>query len=862
MSKSNKKFDNDLNYDEETGYIHDYCTSRGFPLGGIGTGGFSIFTDGGFGKFRTNHNWFQSIAQAEYPRGTFFGIWTQSKKEKRAKILRRGYQGGKEFSNVEPIDHTHFKGRIPFFTLDYEDNYLPVELYLSGFTSLIPHNIKDSSLPVAFFQMWVKNLKKETIQASVLFSFENILGIGGSGGGKYLLPLSGQVTYNSIEGNYGERFEKENFHGIRFGTQQNYKAQNPRSRVIGQYFIYSDIKSESGLSISTCHSWDSKKSSPELWSSFKKDGLLDLKEQQGNAGAYSIKFELKPEEKKSINFYVVWWTPYYVIEKKQRLRKLIGKHKGKDYGHYHLRYFSTPEDLIRYTIKERARLEKGSREVVNILDQSSLPNWLKTYILNSTDSMLVNSVLTREGNYYMIEGVPWDWPFGALTGTIDQRLASHIYSYTFFPRLDRNELRGFFKLTKDGKVPHGNGHADIALGTQDIPYGEPIKLFNRTEHWVDLPQSLILQVGKHILQSKDRDFLKYFWEKLPDMLQYLDETLVNNVPEGITTYDYQNYHPCFVYTAILHLATLKMAIYLAKLLKEEISEKDHDKALKISNFIKKYKKQYETTNQSYQERLWHDDGTNGGYFTTCEQDVSIFTSALAGDWISRLCGLGPVVAYQQAFSHSRWQTKVLVESHDYSIIDGKKTRPLIYREADPNGNEIPVRILFKKLRNVNNPWQTLAYQGFEAIYLNRVEEGLDIVKKIWEKGYFEGYPWDMDHWGWERDHIYMTHPVMWAVLNALSGASFNAFEEKLYISPRLLPETEKLEIPIFFPEFWIMMDYSKNSGNISFRILKNFKPNLIISQVVHQEPDGEEKVYKLKSKVNVREGKTFSITIE
>ena len=112
MSSRKEKYDLNVDYDEETGYIHDHCTSRGFPIGGIGTGGFSVFTDGGLGKFRTNHNWFKSIEEAEYPRGSFWAVWVQSEGKKVAKILRRDFQAGKEFSNVESIDHAHFRGTL------------------------------------------------------------------------------------------------------------------------------------------------------------------------------------------------------------------------------------------------------------------------------------------------------------------------------------------------------------------------------------------------------------------------------------------------------------------------------------------------------------------------------------------------------------------------------------------------------------------------------------------------------------------------------------------------------------------------------------------------------------------------------
>lgn len=80
-----------VNFDENTQSFINSRTSRGFPLGGIGNGGFSVFTDGGFGEFRTQHNWFHAIKN---PKGTFFGVWAENDGNNAAKILRGGYRGG------------------------------------------------------------------------------------------------------------------------------------------------------------------------------------------------------------------------------------------------------------------------------------------------------------------------------------------------------------------------------------------------------------------------------------------------------------------------------------------------------------------------------------------------------------------------------------------------------------------------------------------------------------------------------------------------------------------------------------------------------------------------------------------------
>mgnify|MGYP006278124361 CR=1 FL=1 len=869
MAQKEPEFDINIEYDQETGLIHDYCTSRGFPLGGIGTGGFSIFTDGGFGKFRTNHNWFKSIDQAEYPKGTFCALWCKTKEKKVAKLLRRDYHGGQEFQNTENIQHTQFHGIIPWFDLTFQDEGLPADISLSGFTGLIPHNVKDSSLPIAFFQAEVKNPSNEGMDISFLFSFENILGIGGSGGWKWVFPFNGPVTYNSTEGNYNEKYTQGDLHGLAFRTRQSYGFQNPRMRTVGDYYLITDVKQTVNrpdkIQITYCPEWNSNQQKLEFWKQFQSTGAIgpietEERKKDGLSGSIAIKTRLKPKEKKTINFYLVWWMPYHVIEKRQRLRKFLSfvRHKGINYGHYWMNHFTTPQELINYAVKERERIATQSREVIELIQDATLPPWLKTYLLNSTDSMLINTVLTKRKNYYMMEGVPWNWPPGALTGTIDQRLASHIYSANFFPSLDINELLSFYDLTENGRVPHGNGHADVALGTDDVPYGQPIRIFNRTNQWVDLPQSFLLQVGKHIIQSKNINLLKRVWKKIPDMMDYLDRALVNDVPEGITTYDYMKYHPCFIYTATLHLATLKMVVRLAKLMQNE-SDPESRQYKELSRFIDKYQRQYQATNRSYQKRLWREK-PEGGYFKTCETRDTIFTSALAGDWISRLSGLKPVVDYKKAISHSEWQKRLLVDSHSFTELNGQMTRPLIYREANFEGEEMPVRVLLYKKYHVNNPWQVLAYQAIESIYLGKVEEGLDVVKKIWEKGYYEGYPWDMDHWGM-KNHIYMTHPAMWSILNALTGAAYDAFEEKLIISPRLIGDMDTYELPVFFPGFWLKVEYSQEMTHIGCKIIKSFQSDLLIKKVAHRHPSGEEKVYSLDNSVKIVTGARFEVKL-
>jgi uncharacterized protein (DUF608 family) len=903
-SYSQQQFEQDIRYDEISGTIHDICTSRGFPMGGIGTGGFNVFTDGGLGMFRTNHNWFRTIGRTRFPRGTFLALRCRHGDEVTARILRGSYRGGREFRTIRNIAHTAFTGRLPFFDLTFRDSELPVECSLSGFTPLIPRNTKDSSLPAACFSLSVTNRQSTPVHVSLLASFENILGIGGSGGSALAFPLDGPVRYNSIRKNYAERFEGEGYAGLRFGTGQEYGLRDPRRRVIGEYLFFADTSrsgnsdssgnsNSSGSSASSntspslsspavCSRWNAAKKAPRMIDEFIRSGTLpEQEERRGNCGAFSVPCRLQPGETRSIHLYLIWWTPYHVIEKRQRLRKLTGRHRGTDYGHYYGNFFSSATELAEYCLRERERLERETAMLPQILEDSSLPKWLQRYLLNSADSVLVNTVLTKEGELYTMEGVPWRWLFGALTGTVDQRLASHPFTAAFFPEIDRSELLSFVRLSVGGRVPHGNGHADIALGTHEIPYGNPIKSFNRSEVWTDLPQSLILQIGRHVLSTGDSDLLRQCWSSMVEMTDYLATTMYDEIPEGITTYDYMHYHPSFVYTALLHCATLRMMMELGTILLQLDTSQygPVEESEQIQARLRRWDCQLHATYSSCITLLWD----RRGFFHTCRGRETVFTSALAGDWISRLCGLGPVVEYDKAVSHSRWQSRVLVDVYQFMNSRAGITRPLVYREADPEGNEQPAVNHGFSLYRVNNPWQSAGYQGVEAVFLGRVREGLRLIRRIWDKGWFEGYPWDMDHWGmrgrfymthpilwlgWDRDHlsnrghVYMTHPVIWSVLHALTGVSYHAYNETLTVSPRSIPDSDGFRIPVFLPLFWLLVELNGEKSELHCTVIRHFGLPPLLRRVLYLEPDGRARELPLVQPVRLEQGKSFACPLQ
>ena len=74
---------------------------------------------------------------------------------------------------------------------------------LSGFTALIPHKPKDSSIPGAFFSVNLNNPGSEELRISLLISFDNLLGLGGSGTSPLYFPLDGSVQVSRFAATEG-----------------------------------------------------------------------------------------------------------------------------------------------------------------------------------------------------------------------------------------------------------------------------------------------------------------------------------------------------------------------------------------------------------------------------------------------------------------------------------------------------------------------------------------------------------------------------------------------------------------------------------------------------------------------------------
>lgn len=284
-------------FDRSTGTIVDSRWKSGVPLGGIGDGKIELLSDGSFGNFTHQDNWDKPYGWAK---GAFAAVSVRPVDGTRvAKILRLTSDG--EFAGVDNIAHTRMQGWFPRGHIDYVDNALPVRVSLDAFSPLIPHDVKNSCMPVAFLDYSVTNTSKKPVQASMLLAWPNLLGWGDSGANDPWTDLSGDAQTTETAGKVT---------GLRYTTSQSYPSQH--QNVVGEDFV--GVRSDFGANVTVCPSWDAAASTPSFWAGFRQTGKLQAEaaDVKQPAGAVALDADLKPGETRVYRFRVVWAMPHLV----------------------------------------------------------------------------------------------------------------------------------------------------------------------------------------------------------------------------------------------------------------------------------------------------------------------------------------------------------------------------------------------------------------------------------------------------------------------------------------------------------------------------------------------------------------------
>ena len=933
-------------FDPSTGKIIDQTWKSGVPLGGIGAGKFEVMTDGHIGNLAINNNWDKPLLLVD---GTTAAVWVKDGDKTFARTLLK--KSKTPLAGVKSVEYT---GLFPRALITFVEPELPVKVELEAWSSLVPHKIKDSALPAAFFDYRITNTTQRPIEASVAFCWANALGFWRRGATEVDLRKAGVAPeFTAID--------TRRLVGISSRLSETaVKKAVPKDgnwpTYVGQHAM--GAVKQKGLSITTAVNVDPV--GKALWGEFAESGEVavasDSPDPVASANVAASKFSLKPGESRVVRFVVSWYMPHHltstgmmyptdeIVTSRERTglvfdgnqettwdtgrgmvpgdtfeidlgsaRKIdkvavdTGKNgkfdyprglrlltstdgntwtwraelspqetvdmakkgdmilefapttasyirllhpgtdpshwriaeinafsegvalpregwKGKTYlakatqkdltedvGHYYMRSFKNAVEVAEYAASRADSLLVETRRLSEEVAASNLPGWLKVKLINCSFPMYNNTILTKDGRFSIMES---PGGMGGALGTMDQRMASHAFTAAFFPELDKRELEMFARCQglepfTDGRITHFTGNIYLTIGNPNITYG--------VTNWPDLSASFILQVLKLYRWTGDREFFDEMYPHIMWALEFLESADwdKDGIPEGGSTYDYEKLpREPFIYNATCYLAALKAGIEAATI------KGDTESA-------KRFQNQLEFSQKQTIKLLW-----NGEYFNkwrdtkTGQPGTNCFIAQMAGDWLSRLTGLGRVLP----------PTKITSTVKQIIARNVKPFYPVPPMEVDTAGS--PGKNAGCYLL------QHEPYIGCEAIYEGLTDDGLDVIKRVYDTA------WGLNHNPWQQYlaysapqggeiilQSYMTCPTTWHVISALAGGSLDVDGKTLFLSPRVGKSLPELHMPVYFSKFWGRLDYTPADGKLTFKVTKSFgKEPAVIKRVVG-DPD-------------------------
>ena len=782
------------------GFLFDHMEDCGYgtmpsgiPLGGIGCGKVELCADGMFTAFSGNNNQDSPIFRLP---GSFFALSAEGK----TRIFRKDTLE-LPYTCVESAKE---RFEFPFAKIDFSDSELPVTASVHAFAPHIPNNVSDSALPVALFEVTLKNISDTHVYSKFTFSWENIINVGGSMNVTNRSDRLFPPCYHNWNSSFVWSDRRENYceykdGALRFSAHSD--AKNPMS--FGEHMLW--CSDENAVAIPDRSIMpDSEKAFEKFLSSDSLDFTPDSDSSEFRAGAFVVPASLSAGEEKRVRFILSWYMP-----------SLYDK-DGTEYGVEYVNRYSNVREIVDYARDNWERLYNGTREVNDIINRSTLPEWFKLRLLDDRFAAVTCSWYDKNGDFSINES-----PSGmsGCLGTLDQRTASQGYYTAFFPELDENEIDLFRRAqAADGMCSHELGFAAIKFWVRSI------------KQWPDLVSAYIIQVYHYYQRTGDVEFLKL---NFPHIKKAIDWTLtLDDLDIAIpficagrgTTYDNQFWEGINAFISTMQIASYKVGAAAARALGEtECEEKWEALAVKANDYRMKH--------------LWNEDE---GYFRNAydpkknEYDESCFIASFAGEWAALRAGIDTFISKEVMAKSTANIARECIGDKGMSDQGGR-------REETPAFHQYPFAYLASVALYSDN--SAPAWRFAEICEKVITQPGISTHFDQALTYRFDGSRFGLPY--------YMTAPASWNMLEALTGLVVDCAKGKIELS---LKSRGRERLPVFLPYTWFEIMRNGAETEIVLSPIKAVRPytfNTIILDGIWTSDRGEVRYENSKSIIRV-----------
>ncbi len=746
-----------------------------FPIGGIGAGMVCLEGTGALSHVSVRNR------PQVFNEPTMFAAISVGGIEKGAKVLegpvprwkyfgRPGTGNGAAGSSygLPRFDRASFLARFPFATVKLEDEDIPLEVELTGWSPFIPGDADHASLPVGALEYRFKNPTKASIEAVFSFNARNIMSAGRTGN-----------TVRQLEGG--------------FVLWQEGTDEHPEWEGAFTVFVAADE-----TTVDHCWFrggwWDPL---TITWKHIREGDAAEQGPEEGTCpgASLSVPFRLAPGAEKTIRLLLTWYVPqtdlnYPASEPCQG----AGCPDEDTYVPWYAGRFKDVYEVSQYWHAHYDELRSSSALFRDAFYDTTLPDEVVEAV-SANLSILKSPTLLRQtdGRLWCFEGCSDN--NGCCSGS-----CTHVWNYAqaiphLFPELERSLRQTEFTASQDDR------------GHQRFRSALPIRPASHDFHAAaDGQLGGIMKMHREWRISGDTDWLAALWPAVKRSLDYCVRTW-DPKGKGIleephhNTYDIEFWGPDGMCTSF-YLGALAAAVAMGSALGDDVSR--YEELLERGRafmeaqlfdgeyFIQRVQWEglespdpVEASKQSWSSdyspeavTLLEQEGPKYQYGTGCLSD------GVLGFWIARMCGLGEIVDAAKVRSH-------LEAVHKYNLKHDLSDHPNPQRPAYALGHEGGLLLCTWPKGNAptlpfvysNEVWTGIEYQVASHLMLEgTVEAGSEIVRVCRER--YNGTirnPFSE----YECGHWYARALASYGLLQGLTGIRYDAIDKTLHIDSKI-----------------------------------------------------------------------------
>ncbi len=736
----------------------------GMALGGIGAGTFEIRHDATTANWNIFNNlplgWGPLFPFPAHSMLFFVAKWKIRGESPRMKLLQIEESHGAaslhshEIQYIFPwmtgVDEISFDASFPFASFKFKSDDMPFSVEMLAWSSFIPFDLKNSSLPCACFDFKIKSKTKAPLDICLAASLRNTVAYDAPDRFFTTRTVDGANCRSFVHSCGGADEKSSSFGSMGISSlsrDSKIYAGWEHPHPYYERFIAEDKFPE-------C---DDTEARNKLHPDGKKKMFCD---RCWSTAAVDRKLEKGRNCQHS--FVVSWSFPNNYARHVEKDGHTDGSpHPSRIEGHYYSNFFKDSAEAGEYFASAHGELKRKTLRFHKAFFDSDAPNFLLDQVNSHLNTMFTSSWFTKEGHFGIIEGLAPQKSFAGLA-TTDVAMSGGIMYAALFPSLSRQINLDYAKFqNKDGSVAHS-----IRCNFETMDSGEG------SSKRLDLPAQHAFMSLRDAFWANDLDCLKKIYPSAKAALDYVlakRDMNKDGLPdmEGIMC-SYDNF-PMFGVSSfvagqfILALKTLSQAA----------------EVLGISGDAEKYGELFECGRRIFEEKLW-----NRSYFRLCNDqggpsgkiDEGCLSDQLISQWAAYQTGSAPLYDEKKVRKAIRSIMRM-----NYKSWQGLRN---CQWPGDKFMHEIHKDIWVDQ---ANTCW-TGVELSFAAlcIYENLLDEGLTIVKNLDRRYRRNGMYFDHQEFGGH----YFRPMSAWSLINAVLG--FGLRNGRFSFSPKLRGKKTRL----------------------------------------------------------------------